>query len=104
MFAQGIAERRAPLHGVLDVLEDGSKGRLGLLLGQDVQTLNERQAGVDHRCEQAREGDQILGVDARAETDLERKRLLLDLDRVQVLLAQARVDGLYILGNHRART
>ena len=39
-----------------------------LWLREDVEALHERQAGVDHRREQAGEDDEVLGVDARRRT------------------------------------
>ena len=102
MAAQRVAERRALLDVRLDVAQGRLEDHVLLLVGEDVEALHERQAGVDHRGELAREGDELFGADARAELEAAKRAALLDLDGVELLLAQAVLDGGLRLGLHRA--
>jgi len=66
MAPERFRERRALLDLALDVLQDHRKVFVALLVAENVETLDQRQARVDHRREQAREGDQVFGVDTAA--------------------------------------
>jgi hypothetical protein len=67
VLAQGIRESGATLDISLD-LQNGLGKRLVLgLLAQDVQALDEREAGIDHCRELTREEDKILLSDLAAE-------------------------------------
>ena len=69
-----IAEGRAVLDRVLDVLEDRVERLVVALAREDVEALHQRQAGVDHGRELADEDDQLLGRDRRAEAELDAAR------------------------------
>jgi hypothetical protein len=99
---QRIAERRPLLDVRFDVLQDDLEVLVVGLVREDVEALHDGQAGVDHGGEEAREGDQILLADAGAELEALTLGLLLDLRRVQLLLAEARLDRVLGLGLHRA--
>src|SRR5690606_35003938 len=102
MALQRFAERAATFHGSLHVLQHGLKARVRLLVGEDVEALDQRQACVYHRGEQAREGDQIFGRDSGADLQRAQFELLLDLDRIQLLLAQPGVHGGLVVRHHAA--
>ena len=100
--AQRVAEGRALLDARLHVAQDGREVLVVRLPLQDVEALHDGQAGVDHRGEEAREGDDVLVADARAELEAERLALLLDLRRLELLRTQPLVDRVLRLGLHRA--
>ena len=58
--AERVAERRALLDARLDVAQDDREELVVGLALEDVEALHDRQAGVDHRREEAREGDDVL--------------------------------------------
>ena len=100
--AQRVAERRALLDARFDVAQDVREELVVGLPLQDVEALHDGQTGVDHRREEAREGDDVLVADAGADLEGERLELLLDLRRLELLRAEARVDRLFGLGLHGA--
>ena len=57
---QRVAERGALLDARLHVAEDVREDLVVGLALQDVEALHDGQAGVDHRREEAREGDDVL--------------------------------------------
>ena len=62
------------------------EGLVFLLAGQNLQALHQRQAGVDHHRELARENGQFLGIHAAAEGgDVEFLALLRELADVDLL-------------------
>src|SRR5690606_40873965 len=86
MPTQRVGERRPLLYVGLDVLEHSREPWVRLLTCQDVQTLHEWQTGVDHRCEQARERNEISNSNPGTKLrQLELPRLLLDARDDQVL-------------------
>src|SRR5262249_13035465 len=91
----------AALDGVLHVLEHGAEALVRLLAAQDVEALDERQAGVDHRGEEAREGDEIPRADAGAEAELRPAAFLRHPHRRELLLAEALIDNLFVVRLHR---
>ncbi len=58
--AERVAERRALLDAGLDVAEDDREVLVVGLSLEDIEALHDGQAGVDHRREEAREGDDVL--------------------------------------------
>ncbi len=65
VLPHGVGQGR-PALDVLARLEDGGREPLvRLLLAQDVEALDQRQAGVDHHRELPGEDRQVLGGDAR---------------------------------------
>ena len=67
MLLHGVGERGA----ALDVLTHGEEHflevRVVLLASQDLETLDQRQTGVDHDGELTREDRDVLAADASAE-------------------------------------
>ena len=100
--AERVAEGRALLHVRLHVAQDDLEELVVRLVPEDVEALHDGQTGVDHRREEAREGDQIFLADARADLEVCPLGLLLDLGRVELLGAQARLDRVLGLGLHHA--
>ena len=65
-------QRRALLDVEADLVDDRGERLVLRLLGEDVQRTQQRQAGVDHRRELAREDRDVLQLDpVREERDLE---------------------------------
>jgi hypothetical protein len=62
---------------------------------QDVETLNEGKAGVDHRGELTGEDDQLFGRDASSERQAELPSLLLDFDRIELSRTQPGLHGFF---------
>ena len=58
-----VGERRARFDVFAGLEDDPRESLVRLLLAEDVQTLHQRQAGVDHDRELAREDRQVLGRD-----------------------------------------
>ena len=74
-----------------------------LLVGEDLEALHERQAGVDHRRELAREDDEIFRVDARAELKLiARRPFFLTLTGLSCCWRRRFSTAACVLGLHRA--
>src|SRR6266850_809252 len=69
MMAAGVCEGRASLDVASDLTGDRPQG-LGLaLLGEDVETLHQRKAGVDHGGELAGEDRHLLVLDLAPELE-----------------------------------
>ena len=71
MLPERVGERRALLDAVLHAEQDLLERLVLALVREDVEALHERQAGVDHRRELAREDLQILRPDAGADLDVD---------------------------------
>ena len=67
--AERVAEGGALLDARLHVLEDVREELVVGLPLEDLEALHDGQAGVDHRREEAREGDEVLAADARADAE-----------------------------------
>ena len=63
MFAHRVGEGGAGLHVVLDGGDHLLEGRVGLLLAENLQTLHQWQAGIDHGRHLPGEDDEILAGD-----------------------------------------
>ena len=63
VLAQRVRERRTLFDVALDLANDRLEGLVRLLFGEDVETLNEREACVDHRGELSREDDEVASRD-----------------------------------------
>ena len=93
MLREGVGERVA----ALDVVHHGPRDALQRLVlglrGQDVQRLDQRQAGVDHRRELAGEDDDVARLHARtAQAQLDLLGRLANIDEDQAILAQVCAD------------
>ena len=98
--AQRVAECRALLDAGFDVPKDVREMLVVGLPLQDVEALDDGQTRVNHRGEQAREGDDVFLADSRADLKFERLDLFLDPRRLQLLRAQALIDRVLGLGLH----
>jgi hypothetical protein len=100
--AHGGGQRRALLH-VLPRLAEGLREELVvLLLREDFQTLDEREARVDHHGELAREDRQLLGLDLAALGELgdgHLAPLLLDGGEHHLLAPQELAQRLAVVGH-----
>ena len=82
MTREALREGSALLDVILDVFEDGVE-RFVLTAGrEDVEALNERKTGIDHRRELTREDDDVTRRDPGSELDLELFGLLPDRNRM----------------------
>ncbi len=102
VLAEPLGEGAALLDVDLDLLEDRVEALVLTLGREDVETLHEGQTGVDHRRELPREDHQLGGLHRRADDDVELLGLLLDLDRVQLLCAEARLNQVGAVRLHHA--
>ena len=60
MFFQRVRQTAAPLDILLNRTDDFGKSLVFLLLGQKIKALNQREAGIDHRGEDAAEHHYLL--------------------------------------------
>src|SRR5256884_2337871 len=94
VLAQRIGEGLTALDVIDDLPGDVGEDLILGLLRQDVERLDERQAGVDHRGELAGEHDDVAGLDAAAELEVELELLgrRADLHHDHAVLSQVRDD------------
>ncbi len=101
MSSQRFAERLALLDLRFDIRDDDGKMFVVGLVAENVETLDDRQACVDHRREQTRERDEIFLRDAAAERKPgEPFAFLFDLRRLELLLAESVLNRLCVVGLH----
>ena len=91
MLAERLRHRRAGLDLVLDVHHETREAGVAVAARDDLERLQQRHAGLQHRRELAREERDVLLVDLAPAAE----RLPLDLDDPDALAAQVgRDDGL----------
>src|SRR5581483_9756861 len=105
VLAERVAEGRTAFDAALDVAKDAAEELVVGLVGEDVEALHDRETGVDHRREEARERDEVLlrnpGPDLeRRQIDVE--RLLAHARRHELHRAELRLDAVLGLGLHGA--
>jgi hypothetical protein len=86
----------------LDVAERRLKNLVLLLVREDIEALHEGQSRVDHRRELAREDDDLLRFHPGTELEGRERTPFFHLDRVELLLAQARLDRGLVVGLHHS--
>ena len=99
MRLEGVGQRRARLHPLVHVVEDGLEERIGDAAAQQVERLHERHARLEQRRQLLVEDEELARADAPAPRQPEREPaeapLRLEREDVQALLlelvAQARL-------------
>jgi len=100
-----IGKGRALFDIISHFFDDLLEGRVLLLITENLQTLNQRQARIDHRRELPRKNDEILGCDLLfEETKVFRNVLRLGLHRdwCKHLTAKLGHDGFFACRLHDA--
>src|SRR5262249_22481846 len=100
MLSQCVGEGRALFDLSLDVYQNPTKRFVRLLRGKNVEALDERKPGIDHRRELSREYDELFLTDSRAQGQTQLFCLLFYLNWVQMLGAKAGVHELDALRLH----
>ena len=105
MFEKRLGKSRTPFNVTSHFLDDFLEGRVLLLVAENLQALNQRQARINHRRELPREDDEILGYDLLfQETNVFRNvlRLGLNRNRRKHLPAKRGHDGFFVRRLHDA--
>src|SRR4030042_6107567 len=96
VLSKRVGKGRSRLDVLLHLQEDLLEVRVGLLGREDIETLDEGKAGIDHRGELPGEDHELLHADLRPERDVaegEGPPLGFYLDRHELLPAKVRDHG-----------